>query len=175
MLLIMLKGVARLVAVVVLGWRRLVRARCLPHPTAQTSMHPSAHLPPAHRRRATSCQPTAWRLLAGCAQPKHTSLYTPIPPACHLQDARNFVPANRTVPPSPDAPNPRLTPEQIHAAVAGSLRRLQTDYVDLIQLHWCVPCGWVGGWVGGRLAACAGGPGGVAVVDLRRLQTDCVG
>ena len=31
---------------------------------------------------------------------------------------------------------PRITREQIHAAIDGSLKRLQTDYVDLYQIHW---------------------------------------
>jgi aryl-alcohol dehydrogenase-like predicted oxidoreductase len=51
-------------------------------------------------------------------------------------DNRNFIPANRTVPKNPAAPNSRLTPEQIAAAVEASLRRLQTNYIDLLQLHW---------------------------------------
>ncbi|MFO7807869.1 aldo/keto reductase [Guyparkeria sp.] len=31
---------------------------------------------------------------------------------------------------------PRVTPEQVHQAIEGSLKRLQTDYVDLYQIHW---------------------------------------
>ncbi len=31
---------------------------------------------------------------------------------------------------------PRITREQVHAAIDASLRRLQTDYVDLYQIHW---------------------------------------
>ncbi|MDZ7748297.1 MAG: NADP(H)-dependent aldo-keto reductase [Halofilum sp. (in: g-proteobacteria)] len=31
---------------------------------------------------------------------------------------------------------PRLTPKQIREAVEGSLQRLQTDYIDLYQIHW---------------------------------------
>ena len=51
-------------------------------------------------------------------------------------DTRNFVPANRTVPPDPNAPDARLERSQIFAAVNASLRRLQTSYIDLLQLHW---------------------------------------
>ena len=32
--------------------------------------------------------------------------------------------------------SPRISREQINAAIDGSLRRLQTDYVDLYQIHW---------------------------------------
>jgi aryl-alcohol dehydrogenase (NADP+) len=31
---------------------------------------------------------------------------------------------------------PRITPEHIDAAVDASLKRLQTDYIDLYQIHW---------------------------------------
>lgn len=31
---------------------------------------------------------------------------------------------------------PRLSPEQLHAAVDGSLKRLRSDVIDLYQLHW---------------------------------------
>ncbi|HID37177.1 MAG TPA: aldo/keto reductase [Ghiorsea sp.] len=31
---------------------------------------------------------------------------------------------------------PRVTAEHINAAIDGSLKRLQTDYVDLYQIHW---------------------------------------
>ena len=31
---------------------------------------------------------------------------------------------------------PRITREQVNQAIEGSLRRLQTDYVDLYQIHW---------------------------------------
>lgn len=40
----------------------------------------------------------------------------------------------RTEPPTPDAPQPQLDAANIRAAVEGSLRRLQTTYVDLVGL-----------------------------------------
>eukprot|EP00292_Cryptomonas_paramecium_P007801 CAMPEP_0113680628 /NCGR_PEP_ID=MMETSP0038_2-20120614/11451_1 /TAXON_ID=2898 /ORGANISM="Cryptomonas paramecium" /LENGTH=346 /DNA_ID=CAMNT_0000599083 /DNA_START=68 /DNA_END=1108 /DNA_ORIENTATION=- /assembly_acc=CAM_ASM_000170 len=48
---------------------------------------------------------------------------------------RPWIVANRTVPPG-EGKNPRLFREQILAACDGSLRRLQTNYLDLYQLHW---------------------------------------
>jgi aryl-alcohol dehydrogenase-like predicted oxidoreductase len=36
----------------------------------------------------------------------------------------------------PETHPKRLTPAQIFAAVDGSLRRMQTDYIDLYQTHW---------------------------------------
>jgi aryl-alcohol dehydrogenase-like predicted oxidoreductase len=47
---------------------------------------------------------------------------------------KTWIPPKRT-PPQPKAVT-RLTPESIRAAVQGSLQRLQTDYIDLIELHW---------------------------------------
>ncbi len=36
----------------------------------------------------------------------------------------------------PGGEKPRLTPKQIRYAIEGSLKRLNTDYLDLYQLHW---------------------------------------
>jgi aryl-alcohol dehydrogenase-like predicted oxidoreductase len=44
----------------------------------------------------------------------------------------------RSDPPAEDAPQPAMTREQILSACDGSLRRLQTDYIDLYQIH----CEW---------------------------------
>ena len=47
---------------------------------------------------------------------------------------KTWIPPNR-IPPQPAAPT-RMTPESIRGAVHGSLKRLQTDYIDLMELHW---------------------------------------
>uniref|UniRef100_A0A7S1XIR3 NADP-dependent oxidoreductase domain-containing protein n=2 Tax=Erythrolobus australicus TaxID=1077150 RepID=A0A7S1XIR3_9RHOD len=46
------------------------------------------------------------------------------------------VPMRRTDPPGERDMPCRLDAESIRAAVKGSLRRLNTDYIDLYQLHW---------------------------------------
>ena len=55
-------------------------------------------------------------------------------------DRDQLVVATKIAGPSPNLTyirNPlQFTPEQIHTAVEGSLKRLQTDYIDLYQLHW---------------------------------------
>jgi aryl-alcohol dehydrogenase-like predicted oxidoreductase len=53
---------------------------------------------------------------------------------------RNFISSERektlTGEADPSAPLPRLVPDQVRRALAASLKRLKTSYVDLYQLHW---------------------------------------
>lgn len=48
----------------------------------------------------------------------------------------SHLPGNRNVPPTKEKADCRLDAANIEAAVAASLRRLRTDYIDLYQLHW---------------------------------------
>lgn len=48
----------------------------------------------------------------------------------------NHVSANRVSPYDESKPPAQLTKDNILEAVEGSLRRLQTDYIDLYQIHW---------------------------------------
>jgi len=50
-------------------------------------------------------------------------------------ELNGFVASNRTDPPGADQPS-RLDGASIKAALNASLKRLQTDYIDLYQLHW---------------------------------------
>ena len=47
---------------------------------------------------------------------------------------RDWASRVRSDPPNPDAGPTRLEAAQIIAALEGSLRRLQTDYIDLYQV-----------------------------------------
>ena len=49
---------------------------------------------------------------------------------------RSAVAAARTTPPTSPAPDCRLDAASVKAACDASLRRLKTDRVDLLQLHW---------------------------------------
>ena len=46
------------------------------------------------------------------------------------------VAAERTVPPTDPAPDCRLDRDSVRQATDASLRRLQTDRIDLMQIHW---------------------------------------
>ncbi len=54
----------------------------------------------------------------------------------------DWIPANRTDPPGPRE-HPRLDGPSIVAACEAELRRLRTDHIDLLQLHWPDRCGGV--------------------------------
>lgn len=49
---------------------------------------------------------------------------------------RPFVVKKRVDPPLADSALPNLTRKDIHDACQGSLRRLQTTYIDILYVHW---------------------------------------
>lgn len=50
--------------------------------------------------------------------------------------SRSYIVANRHDPPKDEGIQPLLTRDQIVSACDASLRRLQTSYIDLYQIHW---------------------------------------
>jgi aryl-alcohol dehydrogenase-like predicted oxidoreductase len=48
----------------------------------------------------------------------------------------SYLPGQRNIPPTTEKADARLDAASIEAALAASLRRLRTEYVDLYQLHW---------------------------------------
>ena len=49
---------------------------------------------------------------------------------------RSFITGQRSDPPKDEGVEPLLTRDQIMGAFEASLRRLQTTYIDLYQIHW---------------------------------------
>lgn len=59
------------------------------------------------------------------------SASTPAPARARPRPCRSDPPADLS-----SAPQPQLDEPSIRAALDASLRRLQTHYVDLYQIHW---------------------------------------
>ncbi len=118
----------------------------MPKPLPSTTQHTHHHPPPpnqppkiypvAPRREtagATSKIIGSWLRSNGPSRPRDSLVLAS--KVAGRSSGLEWIPANRTSPPGEDR-SPVLDGPSVIAACEGELRRLGTDYLDVLYLHW---------------------------------------